>query len=40
MTANAFAEDKQNALNAGMDAHLAKPIDIPQLLRELSYLHK
>ena len=40
MTANAFAEDKQNALNAGMDAHLAKPIDIPQLLRELSHLRK
>ncbi|GEM_PF-3367405 len=26
MTANAFAEDKKDALDAGMDAHLAKPI--------------
>ncbi len=28
MTANTFAEDVQNALNAGMDGHLAKPIDM------------
>ncbi len=28
MTANAFAEDKQEALKAGMDAHVAKPLDI------------
>ena len=27
MTANAFAEDVQNALRAGMTAHFAKPID-------------
>ena len=27
MTANAFAEDVQTALNAGMNAHIAKPID-------------
>lgn len=27
MTANAFAEDVSAALNAGMDGHLAKPID-------------
>lgn len=27
MTANAFAEDVQNALHAGMTAHFAKPID-------------
>ncbi len=32
MTANAFAEDVQAALAAGMDAHVAKPID-PELLR-------
>ena len=36
MTANAFAEDKQNALDAGMDGHLSKPIDIPVLLSTLS----
>ncbi len=28
MTANAFAEDVRNALDAGMNAHLAKPIDM------------
>lgn len=27
MTANAFEEDIQEALNSGMDAHLAKPLD-------------
>ena len=31
MTANAFAEDEKEALNAGMDVHLAKPIDIDLL---------
>ncbi len=31
MTANAFAEDVQNALNAGMNAHIAKPVDINAL---------
>ena len=35
MTANAFAEDVKNAKLAGMDAHIAKPIDINQLLRTL-----
>ena len=28
MTANAFAEDVQAALNAGMDDHVAKPVDM------------
>ena len=31
MTANAFEEDKQNALAAGMNGHLAKPVDIGKL---------
>lgn len=31
MTANAFAEDEKEALNAGMDVHLAKPIDMDLL---------
>ena len=31
MTANAFEEDRQNAINAGMNAHIAKPIDISLL---------
>ena len=35
MTANAFEEDKQNALTAGMNGHIAKPLDIPHLLKVL-----
>lgn len=31
MTANAFSEDVKQCLNAGMDAHIAKPIDIAAL---------
>ena len=31
MTANAFEEDKRDALEAGMNGHLAKPIDIVEL---------
>ncbi len=31
MTANAFEEDKQNALTAGMNEHIAKPIDVKKL---------
>ncbi len=31
MTANAFAEDKQAALDAGMNAHVSKPVDIKTL---------
>jgi CheY-like chemotaxis protein len=33
MTANAFEEDKQAALEAGMNAHVAKPIDIAVLMQ-------
>ena len=36
MTANAFEEDRQNALRAGMNEHIAKPIDVPKLLGTLS----
>ena len=34
MTANAFAQDEREALNAGMDVHLTKPIDI-ELLKKV-----
>lgn len=32
MTANAFEEDKRKALEMGMNAHVAKPIDVKHLL--------
>lgn len=32
MTANAFEEDKKKAFKAGMNAHVAKPIDIKTIL--------
>ncbi|MDL2229955.1 response regulator [Treponema sp. OttesenSCG-928-L16] len=35
MTANAFAEDVKRCLDAGMDDHIAKPIDVDELLRKL-----
>jgi CheY-like chemotaxis protein len=36
MTANAFAEDVTASLEAGMNAHIAKPINIPMLLSVLN----
>lgn len=38
MTANAFEDDRKNALNAGMNGHIAKPLDLPKLFRVLSEL--
>ena len=35
MTANVFAEDVLAARNAGMDAHIAKPIDLTKLYQAL-----
>lgn len=35
MTANAFEEDKRNAIDAGMNAHLSKPIDVHKLVNLL-----
>ena len=32
MTANAFEEDRQQALEAGMNGHLGKPIEIEKLM--------
>ena len=36
MTANAFEEDKRNAIAAGMNGHIAKPIQVDKLLSILS----
>ena len=36
LSANAFAEDRQKSIEAGMDDHIAKPIDIRQLKETLS----
>ena len=38
MTANAFAEDEKDALNAGMNVHLAKPIDVGMLKKVINQL--
>ena len=32
MTANAFAEDKKKTMEAGMNAHLSKPLNVPELM--------
>ena len=36
ITANAFDEDRITALAAGMDAHVAKPINIGKLIKTLN----
>lgn len=38
LTANAFDEDVQRSLQAGMNAHLSKPVDSEQLIRVLGEL--
>lgn len=40
MTANAFKEDEQKCINAGMNAHIAKPIDIKALTDKIAELKK
>ena len=36
MTANAFVEDEKEALKAGMNVHLAKPIDVGMLKKVIN----
>jgi signal transduction histidine kinase/ABC-type amino acid transport substrate-binding protein/BarA-like signal transduction histidine kinase len=40
MTANAFEEDKREAYRAGMNDHLAKPINVRELMKALSGILK
>jgi len=35
MTANSFAEDVQASLDAGMNAHLSKPIVIDEVIKTI-----
>ena len=36
MTANAFAEDRIQAFRCGMNAHIAKPIDVAELMKAIA----
>ena len=38
MTANAFDEDRRKTKEAGMNAHLAKPVNVPKLLETIGVL--
>jgi CheY-like chemotaxis protein len=41
MTANAFEEDRKRALEAGMDDHLTKPIQVPKMMQAIQkYIKK
>jgi CheY-like chemotaxis protein len=41
MTANVFREDIEKCLEAGMDDHIGKPLDLDELVRLLHrYLHR
>ncbi|MCM1023409.1 MAG: response regulator [Prevotella sp.] len=40
MTANAFEEDKQEALKSGMNDHIAKPINVQKLMQTLDKILK
>jgi CheY-like chemotaxis protein len=36
MTANAFEEDKREAYHSGMNGHLAKPVNVRELMKTLA----
>jgi signal transduction histidine kinase/CheY-like chemotaxis protein len=38
LSANAFEEDRQKALDAGMNAHLSKPINVDEMMETLSQM--
>ena len=38
MTANAFEEDKRKALEAGMNGHISKPMDVDKLKSEITFI--
>jgi|GEM_PF-1992255 len=40
LSANAFEEDKKKSVSVGMDAHVAKPIDINELFKTMNLLTK
>jgi signal transduction histidine kinase/ABC-type amino acid transport substrate-binding protein/ActR/RegA family two-component response regulator len=40
MTANAFEEDKRQAIKCGMNGHLGKPVNVRELMKELSRILK
>ena len=40
MTANAFDDDVKMALDAGMNAHMAKPVDIEKLKEMIASFRK
>lgn len=40
MTANAFEEDKRDAMRAGMNGHLGKPINVNELMKALAGILK
>ena len=40
MTANAFEEDKQKALESGMNAHVSKPVDMNMLFKVMAQILK
>lgn len=40
MTANAFEEDRQKALESGMNAHVSKPVDMNMLFKVMAQILK